>query len=215
MLSFLFGHAALVALDSHHETPLHAAAMNGRLDAAKLLLKRPDLDPNAQNAEGATALHLAVLNGQEAVVRLLTAHPKVSLGLRDRDGKTAHDLAKAHSHDVLAALFMQEKNDSLEETLQLEEDIARLHGTIHVIQYFLIFREAQSLATADAAEAAGDACRVPPPGRGRGAASPGRARGGGAAAGEVPGTGRRTMATRGKRDEAYDWYAAMIEMICF
>lgn len=40
MLAFLFTHGARLNTDSNQETPLHAAAMNGRLDAVKHLMKR-------------------------------------------------------------------------------------------------------------------------------------------------------------------------------
>ena len=48
-------------------TPLHLAALNGRLEATRILLHR-GADPNIAARSGDTPLHLGALNGHADVV---------------------------------------------------------------------------------------------------------------------------------------------------
>ena len=61
------------AKDKDGNTPLHLAAMNGKIDVAKVLLKH-NADVNAKNNEGRTALHYATDFNHRDLVELLLAH---------------------------------------------------------------------------------------------------------------------------------------------
>ncbi|CAH0480077.1 unnamed protein product [Peronospora belbahrii] len=57
----------------HRRTPLHWAAVVGKVNAAKLLLK-VGADPNAKDRDGRTPLHWAARNNHDEVVSLLLAY---------------------------------------------------------------------------------------------------------------------------------------------
>lgn len=80
-----------VAVDEVEEyertTPLHHAALNGRADVVRELLKA-GASVTAVERHGATALHLAADNGDLATLRLLLAAPGVSLVAESSEGLT-------------------------------------------------------------------------------------------------------------------------------
>ncbi|WP_341815111.1 ankyrin repeat domain-containing protein [Wolbachia endosymbiont (group A) of Chalcis sispes] len=65
--------ANINAKDKNGNTSLHLAAMNGKIDVAKVLLKH-NADVNAKNNEGKTALYYAAKYNHQELVELLLAH---------------------------------------------------------------------------------------------------------------------------------------------
>ncbi|EEY69950.1 transient receptor potential Ca2 channel (TRP-CC) family protein [Phytophthora infestans T30-4] len=68
----------------HRRTPLHWAAVVGKVNAAKLLLKK-GADPNAKDRDGRTPLHWAARNNHDEVVSLLLAY-NAQPGAADDEG---------------------------------------------------------------------------------------------------------------------------------
>ena len=65
--------ANINAVDNYGETPLHDAAINGRLDMVKLLLTH-QAAVNATNKDGETPLRETAKYGHKEVVDLLRQH---------------------------------------------------------------------------------------------------------------------------------------------
>uniref|UniRef100_A0A0G4GD46 Uncharacterized protein n=1 Tax=Chromera velia CCMP2878 TaxID=1169474 RepID=A0A0G4GD46_9ALVE len=86
--------------------PLHEAAVRGRVDVLKRLVKEEGVDVNAKDKDGDTALHRASLSGQKgAVVSLLELGADVEAA-SDRHGRTAVHAAAERGHvDVLRVLL--------------------------------------------------------------------------------------------------------------
>jgi ankyrin repeat protein len=83
-------------------TPMHSAALLGRVEVAKLLLAA-GADPNAKATEyGATPMHVAAESGQDEYVEYLLAK-KVTVDPRDNEGRTP----------LLAAAFGSDANTYL------------------------------------------------------------------------------------------------------
>ncbi|WP_265033965.1 ankyrin repeat domain-containing protein [Wolbachia endosymbiont (group A) of Sicus ferrugineus] len=61
------------AKDKDGNTPLHLAAMKGKIDVVKILLEY-NADVNTKNNEGRTALYYAANNNHQELVELLLAH---------------------------------------------------------------------------------------------------------------------------------------------
>lgn len=133
MIQLLFSKNTEILLDDNEENALHSAALNGHVEATKILLKK-GVNPNQQNIDGCTPLHHAVLNNQLNVVSLLTVHPKINLGIKNNAGQTALDIAKNRKNVEMCALFEQEKNDNLEEIFDLEDEISQLQQRIAYIK---------------------------------------------------------------------------------
>ena len=69
-LTYYHTHHLILCLHPHTPTgatPLHLAALNGRLEATRILLHR-GADPNIAARSGDTPLHLGALNGHADVV---------------------------------------------------------------------------------------------------------------------------------------------------
>ncbi len=84
-------------------TPLHLAALNGRVDIVASLLEH-GADPNVQDKFGRTPLHLAALNGHVDVVRLLLEHG-ADPTVKNKDGDTPLDIARARGHREVVSLI--------------------------------------------------------------------------------------------------------------
>jgi ankyrin repeat protein len=68
------------------------AASRGDVDVMKLLLDRPDVDPNFQGGSlEAAPLHLAAKNGHSAIVELLLAMVNINPDVRDVGGRHRRD----------------------------------------------------------------------------------------------------------------------------
>jgi len=95
--------ADLNAKNKYGWTPLHYAALNGRVDIVATLLEH-GADPNVQDKFGRTPLHLAASEGRVDVVRLLLergADPTV----KDKDGDTPLDIARRRGHREVVSLI--------------------------------------------------------------------------------------------------------------
>jgi ankyrin repeat protein len=72
-------------------TPLHVAALEGSVDAAKALIER-GADVNAQDGDGMAPLHLALEFGQCDMALFLLQH-SADVNVHDRGGRTPLHLA--------------------------------------------------------------------------------------------------------------------------
>jgi len=82
------------------------AARDGHADAVQELLKSPDIDVNATDADGNTALIEAARFGHDHVARVLLA-AGANTKVRDKNGKTPLMLAVAGGHDEVALALRQ------------------------------------------------------------------------------------------------------------
>jgi TonB family protein len=85
--------------DERDWMPLHAAAWNGRTDAAELLLAR-GADVNAKNNKGETPLHLAAQKTDRRMVELLRVK-NADVKAKDDRGKTPLEVASEFVADLL------------------------------------------------------------------------------------------------------------------
>jgi hypothetical protein len=91
------------ARDENGQTPLHWAAIHGRVDVARLLLEH-GADVNARDENGQTPLRWAAIHGHVDVARLLLDHG-ADPSIRDRDGRTPLDIARAMGHKELVRVI--------------------------------------------------------------------------------------------------------------
>ncbi|KAN0141689.1 Ankyrin repeat-containing domain protein [Lactarius tabidus] len=87
---------------------LHCAAIAGRLEVARLLLKL-DIEVNSRNNEGSTPLHLASAGyevGNPDIVRLLLDHG-ADAQARNLSGKTASQVARGPNRQEIVQLLTQ------------------------------------------------------------------------------------------------------------
>ena len=82
-------------------TPLHAAAAGGRIEASRLLL-RSGADPNARQHGGFTPLMTAAFQNNRPLAELLVAR-NANVELRNDEGKTAADVAAGLGNMEIAA----------------------------------------------------------------------------------------------------------------
>jgi ankyrin repeat protein len=87
-------------------TALIAAAVNGRLEAARLLLEG-GTDPNRVNSNGFTPLMVAAENGHVEVLRLLLARGAAADALAPADNFTAFHMACFHNHPDCAEALLR------------------------------------------------------------------------------------------------------------
>ncbi|KAG0632889.1 ankyrin repeat-containing domain protein [Tuber brumale] len=96
------------------QTPLSAAATNGRVGVVRMLLERPELDPNhADGVRGMTPLMHAVERSHEEVARLLLAHPRTRVTFTGAEGReTAFRMAiRCDAEGIVRELLRHEKVD--------------------------------------------------------------------------------------------------------
>ncbi len=96
----------LTADDDHGDNPLHVAALNGRVDIAKLLLAR-GADVNAASHGGfeMTPLFCAIYNGHRDIVEMLLA-AGADANARLTGGKTTVHFAARGGYTEIAALLI-------------------------------------------------------------------------------------------------------------
>ncbi|KAG0123537.1 ankyrin repeat-containing domain protein [Tuber indicum] len=96
------------------QTPLSAAATNGRVGVVRMLLERPELDPNlADGVRGMTPLMHAVERSHEEVARLLLAHPRTLVTLTSAECReTAFRMAiRCDAEGIVGELLRHEEVD--------------------------------------------------------------------------------------------------------
>jgi ankyrin repeat protein len=95
--------------DADGDTPLHCAAIAGRLEVARLLLLKLDIEVNSWNNEGATPLHLAsegYWEGNPDIVRLLLDRG-ADAQARNLSGQTASEIARGPNRQEIVQLLTQ------------------------------------------------------------------------------------------------------------
>ncbi len=86
---------------------LMCAAAFDRLEIARQLLARPDLDLHATDSAGNTALHLACVRGHTRMIKLLLEKPDIAVNLKNAKGQTPLALAAFGGHaDIVRALLL-------------------------------------------------------------------------------------------------------------
>ncbi|NAZ34551.1 MAG: hypothetical protein GU356_09810 [Pyrobaculum sp.] len=114
-------------------TPLHLAALNGRVDIVATLLEH-GADPNVQDKFGRTPLHLAASEGRVEVVRLLLergADPNAKY----EDGWTPLHVAASEGHVDVVRLLLEHGADptAKNEDGDTPLDLARARGHREVV----------------------------------------------------------------------------------
>jgi len=89
--------------EAYGQTPLHVAALNDRLDVAKLLLANK-ADVNAKSNNGSTPLHLAAGKGNQDIVELLLA-AKADVNAVDNEGWSPMHSAVTYGHKDIEELL--------------------------------------------------------------------------------------------------------------
>jgi hypothetical protein len=90
---------------TYGQTPLHVAALDDRLDVAKLLLANK-ADVNARANNGSTPLHLAAGKGNKDIVELLLAN-KADVNAVDNEGWSPMHSANTFGHKDIEDLLSQ------------------------------------------------------------------------------------------------------------
>jgi len=75
----------------------------------RILLGRPEVNPNMQNNDGRTPLSYAAEGGYQGMVRLLLEREEVSPNVADNDGRTPLSFAIRYGHNRVAALLLSHK----------------------------------------------------------------------------------------------------------
>lgn len=73
--------------ERYGRTPLIIASYYGKLEAVKLLLATPGVDPNKGSDFGATPLHFAAHRGHVSVVNALLADRRIKINVKATGGK--------------------------------------------------------------------------------------------------------------------------------
>ncbi|KAK8885840.1 hypothetical protein M9Y10_041294 [Tritrichomonas musculus] len=88
------------------ETPLHAAAAKGNIEAMKLLLSHRMILPNAISEDGCTPFYFAVLYNKLEVVNYLITDSRININKPDDEGQTPlHIAVKYGYYDIVASLL--------------------------------------------------------------------------------------------------------------
>ncbi|OHT09645.1 hypothetical protein TRFO_21356 [Tritrichomonas foetus] len=94
------------------ETPLHAAAAKGQIEALKCLLNHPDIEPNAVDNDQCTPFYFAVLYHRKHVVKFLIKNERIDINKPDDEGvfiiiyQTAlHIAAKLGYFDIVSIIL--------------------------------------------------------------------------------------------------------------
>ena len=97
--------------DSDGDTPLHCAAIGGKLEVAQILLKL-NVEVNSRNVEGSTPLHHAsrgswsLPRGTAAIVRLLLDYG-ADAQMRNLSGKTASEVARGAERQEIVRILSE------------------------------------------------------------------------------------------------------------
>ncbi len=114
-------------------TPLHLAALNGRVDIVTLLLEHGS-DPNAQVESGKTPLHLAASKGHVDVAKLLLEHG-ADPNAQDKHGNTPLHDAALDGHVGIVKLLLDHGADPTAKNKDGDTplDLARRRGYRKVV----------------------------------------------------------------------------------
>ena len=88
-------------------SPLVAAAVKGRHIVVKMLLARPDVDPNHVGLRGRGALHGAVRHGHPLTVKVLLQDGRVDPNIVDHEGRSAFDDAARKNRPEVMTLLLE------------------------------------------------------------------------------------------------------------
>jgi ankyrin repeat protein len=91
-------------------TPLHIAALRGRLEAVEALLAHYGVDPNCRTNAGQTPLERAADAGNLVVVSVLLEDPRVDVNASDGLGWTALHSACCRGHADIVKLLLSREN---------------------------------------------------------------------------------------------------------
>lgn len=92
--------------DPYGQTPLMYASGSNSPAVVAALLRRPEVDPNAQSASGWTALHFAVRDNVDADVVITLLDGGADANLTNDDGQTPPQLARALDRTLAAQAFV-------------------------------------------------------------------------------------------------------------
>ena len=88
-------------------TPLHLAAVNGHVDAIKLLVNQFKADAKAKSNDGWTLLHQAARNGHVDVVKLFVNEFRADANTQSNDGRTPLHMAAQNGHVEVVRSLME------------------------------------------------------------------------------------------------------------
>ncbi len=97
-------------VDRQKNTPLHNALQYKRQEAAKKLIKRHDLDINAQNKDGETPVMIEVKtckNNPEMIQYILQQRPDVDMNKKDNQHNTILHQAIGYDYDIVVQYFLK------------------------------------------------------------------------------------------------------------
>jgi ankyrin repeat protein len=96
------------AKDVYGRTPLWFAAANGHQAAAKLLLKKGDIDPDSHDTQfRRTPLSYAAEKGHDAVVKLLLAREGIRIDSKDSKRRMPLSYAVQNGHETTVKLLLR------------------------------------------------------------------------------------------------------------
>ena len=91
-------------------SPLHFAAMNGKAEAAQMLMEHFEVEVNCRNNAGQSPLERAADAGNVSVVKLLLASPKIDVNAADGLGWTALHSACCRGHAEVVKLLLERED---------------------------------------------------------------------------------------------------------
>ncbi|KAF5291783.1 hypothetical protein FQA39_LY14271 [Lamprigera yunnana] len=109
LLCDYYGCSIINLKDSQSRTPLHIAALYGKVDCAKYLIEK-GAEIDCKDSNGKTPLIAAAQNGQKQILELFLTH-KSDVTQYDNNGNTALHLACLRKHTQTALLLLQHIQD--------------------------------------------------------------------------------------------------------
>jgi len=102
--------ASVIARDNE-DTPLHLAALRGKLPAVKYLITGLNVDPNIKGQYGQTPLHNASIMGREGAVKYLVSLTLTDIMAEDDYFETPICLAAKKGHTSLREYLSPNKKN--------------------------------------------------------------------------------------------------------
>ena len=131
----------------HDQTPLHIAALHGRLEIVKYLINELNCDPNIMISNvnndkfcGRTPLHNASQNGQLHVVKFLIENQHCDPLSLDHEHVTPLHMAAQHGHlDTVKYLTLEQHCDPLctSKKNNTPFHFSVMYGQIQVVEFFI------------------------------------------------------------------------------